>query len=92
MVPYARLLIEPMFSYNHYDEDVEIDTFSDEDENDGSSSNESDNIYGDEQTKDSVIINGAGFNIKLKIDHKKKKPKQSDDDGGDDDDEPEFLS
>ena len=69
LMPYTRLLIEPLFAYNHFEDEDGLD-FEEIDESDGSSlKSESD---GD------VDIDDTGVKVKIQIVEAKKKDKKKD--------------
>lgn len=71
MASFARLLIEPLFAYNHFEDD-ENDEMDDgiEDIDDDSSSYEEEEMdeNGNELEQKKIVIKGKnGFKIKLKM-------------------------
>ena len=68
MLPYIRLVIEPLFSYNHFEDDGEFDVEEYDSEEDSFSSDK------DGETKDKmkvkkkkVVIEANGYKIELKL-------------------------
>ena len=71
LCPYIRLIIEPLFAYNHFEEDgleddIEIDEYDSEEE-DFSGSDEEDEGTKVKKKKKKIVIKGDGFNINLDV-------------------------
>lgn len=69
LCPYIRLVIEPLFAYNHFEEEDDLDNDIEVDEYDsesyGSSGDEKDKSKKEKKKK--IVIKGDGFNINLDI-------------------------
>ena len=68
MLPYIRLVIEPLFSYNHFEDDGEVDVEEYDSEEESFSSDKDDEAQ--EKTKvkkKKVVIEANGYKIELKL-------------------------
>lgn len=69
LCPYIRLVIEPLFAYNHFEEEDDLDGAIEVDEYDsesyGSSGDEKEKVKNEKKKK--IVIKGDGFNINLDV-------------------------
>ena len=67
LLSYVRLLIEPMFAYNYFDEDEAFD-IEEYDSESGSSSSDSEKAdHKHKVKKKNVVIKAKGYEIKMKL-------------------------
>ena len=67
LMSYVRLLIEPMFAYNHFDDadDIDVEEYDSEDGGDSQSSEDDKK----NMKKKKVVIKTKGYQIQLKLEN-----------------------
>ena len=68
LCPYIRLLIEPLFAYNHFEEDGDLDDDIEIDEYDSEESDaSSDQEDKQKKKKKKIVIKGDGYKLDLNV-------------------------